>query len=126
MSSSQALLKASVKAVRQANIKDGALPQIHISGCPSSCGTHQTGPIGFRGHTKLVDKKPMVAFMLYIGGNDYQGKEKMGKEMGPILDTQIPDFLVQLGKTVEASHLTFDEWYKQNPDIIEEIAKSYI
>ena len=123
---SQALLKASVKAVRQANIKDGALPQIHISGCPSSCGTHQTGPIGFRGHTKLVDKKPMVAFMLYIGGNDYQGKEKMGKEMGPILDTQIPDFLVQLGKTVEASHLTFDEWYKQNPDIIEEIAKSYI
>ena len=45
---SQALLAACVEAVRNAKIPNGALPQIHISGCPSSCGTHQTGTIGFR------------------------------------------------------------------------------
>ena len=39
---SQALLSACVHAVREAGIPDGALPQSHISGCPSSCGTHQT------------------------------------------------------------------------------------
>ena len=40
---SQGLLSACVAAVREAGLPDGALPQIHISGCPSSCGTHQTG-----------------------------------------------------------------------------------
>ena len=55
---SQELLWKCVKAVRQAEIPDGALPQIHISGCTSSCGTHQTGVMGFRGAVKNVDGKP--------------------------------------------------------------------
>ncbi|MFQ6841491.1 MAG: nitrite/sulfite reductase, partial [Agathobaculum sp.] len=42
MRDSQGLLAACVAAVREAALPDGALPQIHISGCASSCGTHQT------------------------------------------------------------------------------------
>ena len=123
---SQALLHACVDAVREANIKNGALPQIHISGCPSSCGTHQTGCWGFRGHVKMVDKKPQSGFMLYINGNDKQGEERMGKEVGAILETEIPKFVVEVGKAVEASGMTFEEWYKKDPQAFEDIAKPYV
>ena len=61
---SQGLLRACVQAVREAELPDGALPQIHISGCPSSCGTHQTGTLGFRGASRLVEGKPQSAFTL--------------------------------------------------------------
>ena len=53
---SQQLLAEIVKQVRAAGIPDGALPQIHISGCTSSCGTHQIGEIGFHGGVKMIDK----------------------------------------------------------------------
>lgn len=123
---SQALLAKCIQAVREANIKDGALPQIHISGCPSSCGTHQTGSIGFRGASARVDGKPCPAFSLYVNGNDYQGKEAMGYEVGTIVDTKIPAFLVELGQTVENSGMDYAAWNEANPGAIDTIAKKYI
>jgi len=123
---SQALLRECVKAVREADLPDGALPQIHISGCPSSCGTHQTGSIGFRGAAKMVDKKPQSAFMLYVGGNDYQGKETMGEELGTVLETEIPAFLVELGKTVAGTGMDYASWKASNPDGVKEIAAKYV
>ncbi len=123
---SQALLAACVEAVRAAALPDGALPQIHISGCPSSCGTHQTGLIGFRGAAKIVDKKPQSAFMLYVGGCDIQGEEAMGGELGTILETQIPEFLVELGKTVAASGMDYAGWKKANPDGVKDLAAKYV
>lgn len=119
---SQSLLTKCINALKEANIN--SLPQIHISGCPSSCGTHQIGKLGFRGHTKVVDKVPQVAFMFYAGGNDVQGKETMGKEIGVMLEKDIPDFLIELGRTVEASKLSFDEWY--TIEKVEKIAKKYL
>lgn len=121
---SQGLLLSCIEKVREEGVKDESLPQIHISGCPSSCGTHQIGKIGFRGHTKVVDKTPKVAFMLYVGGSDYQGKETMGKELGTIIDSDIPNFLVDLAKTVEESNLSFDEWF--SVEKVEEVAKKYL
>lgn len=123
---SQGLLQACVKAVREANIPDGALPQIHISGCPSSCGTHQTGAIGFRGAAKMIDKKPQSAFLLYINGDERQGQEAMGKEVGTILESQIPEFLVKLGKAVAESGTDFAAWKAANPEGIEAIAAAYV
>ena len=121
---SQGLLLSCIEKVREEGVKDESLPQIHISGCPSSCGTHQIGKIGFRGHTKVIDKTPKVAFMLYVGGSDYQGKETMGKELGAIIDSDIPNFLVDLAKTVEESNLSFDEWF--SVEKVEEVAKKYL
>lgn len=123
---SQALLSACVEAVRNTDIAPDALPQIHISGCPSSCGTHQIGSIGFRGHVKVVDRKPLSAFMLFVGGNDAQGSEAMGKELGAITEDQIPEFLVTLGKAVTASGMSYAEWFKADPTAIETIAAPYI
>lgn len=123
---SQALLRACIKAVREASIPDGALPQMHISGCPSSCGTHQTGAIGFRGAAKSVDGKSQPAFMLFVGGQERQGEEAMGRELGTILETEIPAFLVKLGQTVAASGMDYAEWSAKNPEDIDKIAAEYI
>lgn len=126
MRDSQGLLTACIAAVREANLPDGALPQMHISGCASSCGTHQTGSIGFRGASKLVDGKPQSAFTLFVGGCDRQGSEAMGRELGAILESEIPAFLVELGKTVAASGKNFAAWRESDPEGIDRIASPYL
>lgn len=121
---SQGLLAACVAAVREAELPDGALPQIHISGCPSSCGTHQTGALGFRGASKLVDGKPRSAFTLFVGGDDRQGSEAMGRELGVILEERIPAFLVEVGRA--AAGQGFAAWREASPAALEEIAARYL
>lgn len=126
MRDSQGLLAACVAAVREAALPDGALPQIHISGCASSCGTHQTGAIGFRGASRLVDGKPQSAFTLFVGGQDRQGCEAMGRELGPMLEGDIPAFLVALGKAVAASGMDYAAWSAADPAAIDTIAAPYL
>ena len=105
---------------------DGILPKIHISGCPSSCGTHQIGVIGFRGGAKTIDKVLKPAFNLYINGSDIQGQERMGEEVGTLLEEQIPDFLCALGHAVSDSGMDFDTWFAKNPEGIKAIAASFL
>lgn len=123
---SQALYHACVKAVREAGIPDGALPQIHISGCPSSCGTHQVGVLGFHGGVKMVDKQPHPAFHLHVGGCAQIGTEHFGENWGAIFESRIPAFLVEVGKTVAQSGLSFDLWFKDHRDTLASIAKPYL
>ena len=123
---SQALLAACVEAVRKAEIPDGALPQIHISGCPSSCGTHQTGAIGLRGASKKAQGAMQSAFVLYVNGKEEQGKECMGRELGTILEFRIPEFLVALGKKAAESHLDFETWNEKNPEALALLAAPYL
>lgn len=123
---SQALLRASVDAVRAANIPANALPRIYISGCPSSCGTHQTSPIGFRGGMKMVNGKPQSAFVLSIDGCELQGRENLGCELGAMLDNDIPKFLVELGRAVAAANTDFASWHAANRETFTAIARKYI
>ena len=123
---SQALLDTCIKAVRAAGIPHRALPQIHISGCPSSCGTHQTGSIGFRGGAKKMDGVLQPAFSLYVNGSDRQGTEAMGREVGVMLETAIPGFLVKLGTAVADSGMDYEAWSKACPDSLDLIAKEFL
>lgn len=123
---SQGLLKDVMAAVKAADLPDNALPQIHISGCPSSCGTHQVGDLGFRGFLKVIEKKPLPAFLLYVGGNDEQGQEKMGKELGSVLQDRIPELVVKIGQAVADSGLSYTQWRHAHPEAIEEIAAEYL
>lgn len=123
---SQGLLNACVAAVRAAGLPDGALPQIHISGCPSSCGTHQTGAIGFRGASRSVGGKPQSGFQLFVGGCDRQGSEAIGRILGTVLEDDIPALLVELGKAVAASGMDYAAWSAANPDAIDRIAAPYL
>lgn len=126
MRDSAGLLQNCVEAVRHAGIADTALPRMYVSGCPSSCGTHQIGALGFRGGVKRVDGKPEAAFTLFVNGNASEGKECMGKELGTMLERDIPDFLVKLGKEVEASGKSYAEWQSDHPEMLESLANIYI
>lgn len=123
---SQALLAACIQAVQEANIPDGALPQMHISGCPSSCGTHQTGSIGFRGAAKRVDGEMKPAFVLFAHGCELQGQEAFGAEIGTILADDIPVFLVKLGQIVAESGCSYAEWSAKNPEGIRDAAQAFL
>ncbi len=118
----QVVLKASIEAVREAGLPDGALPAIHISGCPGSCATPQLAVIGFRGAVK----ERQSAWLLTVDGCALQDKEKFGRDVGVIFETEVPKFLVELGQTVADSGMDFDQWHKANPEGIDEVAKAYI
>lgn len=123
---SQALLNNLVKETRKHNFKNKTLPKIHISGCISSCGTHQTGIIGFHGAVKLIDKVPMSAFFLHVKGNERRNKEKFGENLGVILERDIPEFLIELGEAAEKENKTFEEWLDSNEDTFYKIAEKYL
>ena len=126
MRDSGAWLRVCVAAAREAGLPDGALPRIHISGCPSSCGTHQTGALGFRGASKMVDGAPKAAFILFVDGESRQGGEAMGREAGAMLEEEIPAFLVELGRTVAASGMDYAAWNRANPGAVEALALRYM
>ncbi len=107
---SQGVLRAAVEAVREANLPDGALPRIRISGCPSSCAGQQAGAIGFQGGVKLVDKKPQPAFKMSLGGSDELGTALFGTEAGTVLERDLPALLVELGKAAAAAGQDWDQW----------------
>ena len=123
---SQALYHACVKAAREADLPDGALPVIHISGCPSSCGTHQVGALGFHGGVKLVDKKPHPAFTLHVNGSARMGEERFGESWGGMVEERIPEFLVALGRKVAATGLSFEEWLPAHEDELRALAADYL
>ena len=107
---SQGLLAAVLEAVEEAKLPGSALPAIHVSGCPSSCGTQQVGTIGFQGGAKMVDGKAQPAFTMLLKGEQRQGQERFGEVVGVLLQSEIPAFMVELGQTVAASGLDFDSW----------------
>lgn len=123
---SQGLLASIVAAVEPYHFADGVLPRIHISGCTSSCGTHQIGKLGFHGASKRVDGKMQPAFAFHVNGADEQGAEHFGEEWGTMVAEEIPDFFVELGQMISAEHLTYESWYTQNPEKLKKIAEKYI
>ncbi len=126
MGDTQALLAACFDELATQYAASDALPQIYISGCPSSCGTHQIGALGFRGTLKVIKGKPFAAFTLYANGCSLQGKERLASEIGTLLAEDIPFFLLEVGKHVAQSGLSFAQWSQAHPDGIKEIANAYI
>lgn len=123
---SQGLLKAILDEVHKHDIAPDALPVMHISGCTSSCGTHQIGKIGFHGKVKMVNNKPAAGFAININGCDKQGAESFGNELGVIAADDIPSFVAELGMAVTGSGMSYDEFAAKNEDKIIEIVKKYL
>lgn len=122
---SQILLNQCVERVRKEQFADGVLPVIHISGCPSSCSVHQTAAFGFRGGKKPTEDGPKDAFAVYENGCALQGQEQMGQELGVMLATDIPEFLVAIGKAVQAEGMDYATFRKNYPDKVKEIANRF-
>ncbi len=122
---SQTLLANCLAAVRRENFADGVLPKIHISGCPSSCGSHQIGAIGFRGGIRQTPEGPKPAFAIFEGGCPYRGKEVLAEMGKSIIADDIPKFLVELGKMVSAQNMTYETWITDNHDRLEKLIEKY-
>ncbi|WP_455715821.1 nitrite/sulfite reductase [Anaerosporobacter sp.] len=123
---SKGLLDTCIERVRQEKFKDRVLPAIHISGCPSSCSAHQIGTLGFRGGKKPTNDGPKFAFAVYEDGCELLGKENFGKEMGVIVEEDIPEFLVDIGKEVTSLGLTYEEYRKKYPEKLGQLAAKYL
>lgn len=122
---SQALLRTCMERVRKEGFADGVLPRIHISGCPSSCGTHQIGRIGFRGGIRRTPEGLRPAFAIFTGGCPIQGREVLGDMGKSILADDIPEFLVELGRMVEKEGMLYEEWADKYPEKLKEIIARY-
>ena len=122
---SQTLLNACIERVRREGFSDGVLPQIHISGCPSSCGTHQIGKVGFRGGIRQTPDGPRPAFAIFTGGCPVQGKEVLADMGKSILAEDIPEFLAELGRMVEKEGMLYEEWAERYPEKLEKIIEKY-
>lgn len=122
---SQGLLHAAVAAVRAAQVPDGALPKICVSGCPSSCAAHQAAAIGFQGCVKLVDKKPLPAFRMFLDGTDALGQARFGEPVATVLERDIPALLVELGQAAAAEGLSWRPWLEGHRDAFQAILAKY-
>lgn len=122
---SHGLLERIVEKVHPCNFADGVLPQIHISGCPSSCSAHQAAPIGLYGAVKLVDQKPVKAFALLVGGSADFNQEAFGTQAAIIAEDLIPDFFVELGKAVADDQAVFTDWIKTHKAQFDAIVEKY-
>ena len=123
---SQQLLKTILDAVKPYQFKDGVLPRLHISGCSSSCGTHQIGAIGFHGSAKVVGNTPQPAFHLFVNGSENKGEERFGALLGIMTVAAIPEFLIALGKTVAEADETFATWYPNHEAEFKALAEAYL
>ncbi len=123
---SQALLRACVDRVRKENFADGVLPRIHISGCPSSCSAHQIAPLGFRGGVKQTPDGPKPAFAVFENGCELQDEEAFGEEHGVMLESEIPEFLAELGKEISSCNMTYEQFIAEHHDKFMDILGKYI
>lgn len=123
---SQSLLRECIQAAKASNLPSNAFPQIHISGCPSSCGTHQTGLIGFHGGVKLIDNVPHPAFTLHVNGCDQQDSERMGTQLGVILQSNIPAFLLDIAQAATDANMDFVSWFNSHETDFHKIAEKYL
>ena len=114
-----------MEAVRKEQFSDGVLPQIHISGCPSSCSAHQIGSIGFRGAVKQTPDGPKPAFAIFIDGCDLQGNEKIAETGKAIAAQEIPQFLVDLGRMISAENTTYEVWIAANHEKLDSLIEKY-
>lgn len=122
---SQSLLQKCIDAIRPCGFADGVLPKIHISGCFSSCGTHQAAALGFRGAVKQSPNGPIPAFALFEGGCAVRGSACLGNELCVITEENIPKFLAELGKMISEEHMDYERWITRHHETFLELAEKY-
>ncbi|MCH1958979.1 MULTISPECIES: nitrite/sulfite reductase [Romboutsia] len=123
---SQGLLHSILDYFKKKNYTTNKLPRIHISGCTSSCGTHQIGIIGFGGKKKKIDGELKEAFTLYVGGVAKKDNVKLGEVYGDIASDKIPEFLYNLGLLLDEKNINFEEYLGSNVEEFKEFANKYI
>ncbi len=85
------------------------LPDIHISGCQSSCSAHQIATLGFCGGKKRINEEIKTVFTLFINGSKGQAGAELGEVVGDLLMENIPGFLEELAIGLKSGELTLEK-----------------
>ncbi|MGE0015224.1 MAG: nitrite/sulfite reductase [Candidatus Methanomethylophilaceae archaeon] len=123
---SRGLLEELVAMSRKNGFADGVLPRVNISGCVSSCGTHQAGVIGFQGTSVKDDGKSVPAFSLFADGSHLAGEERFGRSVGKMRESDIQPFLEDVGKAVSVAGTDYRSWFDSRRESFLEIARRYV
>lgn len=106
---SQSVLQRAVQAVREANIPDGALPKVCISGCTSSCSGHQAAAIGFQGTVKAVPAASLPRRLPSSwAGPMLWAMPTLAIPSAPYMKKQLPALLVELARLLQPQARTAD------------------
>jgi len=122
----QNTLKEIVDYFHKNNFTKDILPQIHLSGCPNSCGVHEIGKIGFCGKMKRINGDLKNVFELHLNGTLGIGKTKLAEYKGDILQEKVPDFLYELAISIDESMEEFSEYIQNHKENLNNILNKYI
>ncbi|MCF6242442.1 MAG: sulfurtransferase TusA family protein [Bacteroidales bacterium] len=90
---------------------------INISGCPNSCGCHQTADLGFFGRVIKKGGEMMPAYSIVAGGVLEDGKTKIAEKITEIPAKDVPEFVKEFlskYKTVKSKYKTFNEYLQDS------------
>ncbi len=69
---------------------------IHISGCPNSCGRHPIGQIGLYGAARRAEGRLVPHYVVQLGGRVGEGNTRLAEGKEAIPARNVPDFVVDL------------------------------
>lgn len=101
------------------------LPELSVSGCLNSCARHQVSSLGFTGIKKRVENEAVDAFELFAGGSGKEGQAVLGKSMGILKKTDIPEFLYWLSLRLEELEMEFDSFLKDREEEFNALVQKY-
>lgn len=101
------------------------LPRIYISGCPSSCGQHLRGAIGFSGKLKRINDKPTSVYTVYFGGKVGENAS-LATRYSDILAKRIPEFLLELAILKgKFEYKEFEDFLNNKKEDIDSLVEKY-
>ncbi len=82
--------------------------------------------LGFRGGTKQTPDGPKPAFAVYEMGCALRGKENFGTELGIMPQSEIPEFLVELGREISKRGMEYQEFVEKEHGEFLKIVGKYL
>ena len=125
MQTSQQMLMSCFESLKENNICATYLPKIQISGCPNSCGRHQTASLGFSGTRKRVGDEVKNCFSVFVGGGVGEGVAKLGEEIGVVPMEHISQMIMELANKLNEVEKEFDVLLQEDKKSIVDIISNY-
>ena len=69
---------------------------VHISGCPNSCGRHPIAQVGFVGAARRVGGRLAPHYVAVLGGRLGEGRARLSERIGTVPAREAPGFLRDL------------------------------
>ncbi len=86
--------------------------RIHISGCPNSCGQHHIGDLGFFGASLKVNGKLSPHYVVLVGGNVFNQRDRIGQVIGKIPAANAHLFVKDVIQIWKEKRLSGEKFYE--------------